>query len=140
MERGSSKQIPTCFGRDERVFFILTKRRKWSLKSSKQKAVHQIVLWNWKTKRVNWNLGRIIATFLRKDTVISVVKVQTKEKTYLRLVASLTLLEFWNWCLLYNCLPLAFGMNPHWKRDNQIHILVNICTRRWIAKCLEWCP
>ena len=72
---------------------MLTKRKKWSSLNINLKRGDLRLLCDKNLKRSHWPLGRIVEALPGPDNVVRVVKVKTKDGSYLRSVASLTLLE-----------------------------------------------
>ena len=75
---------------------LLRKQKKWpSLKTNLTKG-DLVLLCGKNLKRSHWPLGRIVETLHGPDNVVCVVKVQTKDISYMQSVASSALLECWN--------------------------------------------
>ena len=72
---------------------MLTERKKWSSLNVNLKKDDLVLLCDKNLKRSYWSLGRIIETLSRPDNVVGVVKVATKNSSYVQLVAGLALLE-----------------------------------------------
>ena len=72
---------------------MLTERKKWSLLNINLKRGDLVLLCDKNLKRLHWPLGRIVETLPGPDNVVRVVKVKTKDGSYVRSVASLALLE-----------------------------------------------
>ena len=75
---------------------MLTERKKWSSLNISLKRGDLVLPCDTNLKRSHWPLGRIVETLPGPDNVARVVKVQTKDSSYVRSVASLALLEFSN--------------------------------------------
>ena len=75
---------------------VLTERKKWSSLNINLKRGDLVLPCDTNLKRSHWPLGRIVETLPGPDNVARVVKVQTKDSSYVRSVASLALLEFSN--------------------------------------------
>ena len=74
---------------------MLTERKKWSSLNVNLKTGDFVLLYDKNLKRSHWPLGRVVETLSGPDNVVPVrvVKVQTKDSSYVRSVASLALLE-----------------------------------------------
>ena len=100
-----SRQAPTCIGLDglENIF------KKWSSRSTNLKNVDIVLICDKNLKQWHWPLGCIVETLPGPGNVVRVVKVQKKDSSYLRSVASLALLECSNdrvgvvWCVIVPC-------------------------------------
>ena len=75
---------------------MLTERKKWSSPNVNLKKGDLVLLCDKNLKLSHWPLGRVVETLPGPDNVVRVVKVQTKDSSYVRSVASLALLEYSN--------------------------------------------
>ena len=72
---------------------MLTERKKWLSFNINLKMGDLVLLCDKNLKRSHWPLGRVVETLPGPDNVVCVAKVQMKDSSYVRSVASLALLE-----------------------------------------------
>ena len=84
----------------QKYLLVQTERKTWSSLNANFKKVDLVLLCDKNLKRSHWPLGSIVETLPGPDNVVRVIKVQTKDSSYVKSVASLALLKCSCWCSL----------------------------------------
>ena len=72
---------------------MFTERKKWSSLNVNLKKGDIVLLCDKNLKRSHWPLERVVETLPGPDNVVRVVKIQTKDSSYVRSLATLALLK-----------------------------------------------
>ena len=81
---------------DQECLPTLTEQKKWPSLNTNLKKVDFVLTCDKNLKQSHWPLGHIVETLPGPDNAVRVVKVQTKDSSYVRSVASLALLKYSN--------------------------------------------